>query len=132
MTNAQWALVALFAAALPACATAHGAPSADGTSSLRHARAEAAHTSRAAGRAAQPGSWETGAASDALSFTAQGPRGQAAQPSSWITPNASPAPTVATPLADEGPSYLGGRAAQPYSWLPESAPAHDRHQVAGL
>jgi hypothetical protein len=116
MTKAQWALAALFAAALPACAAAHGTPAAN-------------TTSLAAGRAAQPGSWVPGASRDAQSFVVPGPAGQAAQPGSWIAPSVAPTP-AATRLADEGPSYLGGRAAQPYSWVPPSK--SEPRQVAGL
>jgi hypothetical protein len=129
--KAHWARAALLVAALPACSAAYGAPSADATTSLRHTRAAEPHTSLAAGRAAQPGSWSSGQASEAQSFAASGPSGQAAQPGSWTT-NTSPPPTLATPLADDGPSYLGGRAGQPNSWLPVAGAKGNPPRVAGL
>ena len=120
MTKAYWARAALFAAALPACASAHGATSTDVTPSL------------AAGRAAQPGSWIPGGARDSENYAVGGPAGRAAQPGSWTTPAVTPAPLGPTPLADDGPSYLGGRAAQPYSWFPPSKTSASHSQVADL
>jgi hypothetical protein len=107
MTKARWASVALLAAAVAACAHAQGSP-----------RTETA-ASYLGGQAAQPGSWISSARSDSTrqNSVAHAPAGQAEQPYSWIGEQDPVAPT-STPLAQDGPSYLGGRAAQPSSWQP--------------
>jgi hypothetical protein len=106
MSKARWAHAALLALALPACATA-------GTTHTQTA------LSRPAGQAAQPGSWQpTQAQAHADYVTHTGPRGQAAQPYAWL--GSEPAyPADQHRLAQDGPSYLGGRAGQPSSWTPQ-------------
>ena len=106
MSKARWAHAALFALALPACAGAAG--------STQHPVAHA----RPAGQAAQPGSWNHAEAKvDYVKHV--GPRGQAAQPYAWL--DSKPAyPADQQRLAQDGPSYLGGRAAQPGSWTPST------------
>jgi hypothetical protein len=103
MTITRWASIALVALALPACATAGSTP----------------RVSSPAGQAAQPSSWLP-ASSQAQAEYAQhaGPRGQAAQPHAWV--GTTPAyPVDQHRLAQEGMTYLGGRAAQGGSWTPQ-------------
>jgi len=127
MKKGSWARAALLVLTLPACASAHGALSADATPSL------------AAGQAAQPASFIAGGAREAETCGTRTERtseshaaGQAAQPGSWNTPAVTLAPTGPTPVAHEGPSYLGGRAAQPHSWIQASNSAWCHEQMAGL
>jgi hypothetical protein len=127
MKKGSWARGALLVLTLPACASAYGASSPPATPSL------------AAGQAAQPASFIAGGARQLETGGCLTPErtseghaaGQAAQPGSWLTPAVTPAPTGQTPVAHEGPSYLGGRAAQPHSWIQASTSACDLRQPAG-
>jgi hypothetical protein len=104
MSKAHWAQAALIALALPACA--HGVQSSNvETSALRPG-----------GQAAQPGSWVSANDEQKNVTYAEhaGPRGRAAQPYAWV--GSQPAYPATNRLAQEGPSYLGGRAGQPSSW----------------
>lgn len=106
MSRTRWIRAALIALALPACATSAGST-----------HAQTAHA-RPAGQAAQPGSWLSAQnAARGAYATHAGPRGQADQPYAWL--HSQPIyPTDHNRLAQDGPSYLGGRAAQPGSWTP--------------
>lgn len=122
MMKAHWARAALFAVALPACA--HGAQ--------QHASATLVAPT-ASGQAAQPGSWlptQTASAQSPQRVTDGESRGQAAQQYSWIDSDAPSAPPALRLLADDGPSYLGGRAAQPYSWATTGKSADTSRQIA--
>ena len=119
MTRARWAAGALLAAAVAACAHAQGAPRMEtGASYL-------------GGQAAQPQSWSSNAPDEATSQSsvAQAPAGQASQPYSWIG-EPDPAAPTSTPLAQDGPSYLGGRAAQPSGWVPTPSGAQSAKGLA--
>ncbi|MDB4976672.1 MAG: hypothetical protein JWN48_5013 [Myxococcaceae bacterium] len=122
MSTARWAQAALYAAALTACASAHGSQRAETSSSYR------------GGQAAQPQSWvsrapSSPAAQSPVALTHE-PAGQAAQQYSWIGEPDPIAPS-STPLAQEGSLYLGGRAAQPNSWLTD-APRRNPNAKASL
>lgn len=106
MSNLRWAHAALLALALPACASA-------GTTHTAFARP--------AGRAAQPGSWQQQATQTRADYVKHaGPRGQADQPYAWV--GTQPVyPPDRNRLAQDGPSYLGGRAGQPGSFTPQSS-----------
>jgi hypothetical protein len=106
MTNSRWARVALLALALPACATAAGTT-----------RTETV-VSQPGGQAAQPASWLQAQAKPRANYVEHaGARGQAAQPFAWLDSRPE-YPVDQHRLAQDGMTYLGGRAGQGGSWTP--------------